>query len=275
VARIRSTLILGLGLLGGCALRGDVRKVELQVEALRSEMTRSDSARRVERDSLARVLVAVQATIAAEQNALVQIRGDIRSDLQAVQQQLMALQELTGQSQQRLSELRSRLSNPAPQPPPPVDTTTGGGAPAGGAPAPAGGGAGGGTAGATGSPGPDQMYDLTMQQYRRGSFTTARLGFREFLRLYPNDDRAPDALYFVGESFAPENPDSASAVYQDVVKRFPNSPRAPSALYKLGLLAQQRGDKAGARTYFARVMAGYPRSDEANLARDRLQALGR
>ena len=267
MSRIRRTLILGLGLCSGCALRGDVRKVELQVEALRAEMTRSDSARRVERDSLARVLVAVQATIAAEQNALVQIRGDIRSDLQAVQQQLMALQELTGQSQQRLSELRSRLSNPAPAPPPPTDTTTGGGAPAATAPATPNGG--------TGSPGPDQMYDLTMQQYRRGSFTTARLGFREFLRLYPNDERASDALYFVGESFAPENPDSASAVYQDVVKRFPNSPRAPSALYKLGLLAQQRGDKAGARTFFARVLAGYPRSDEANLARDRLQALGR
>ena len=267
MSRVRSTLILGLGLCSGCALRGDVRKVELQVEALRAEMTRSDSARRVERDSLARVLVAVQATISAEQNALVQIRGDIRSDLQAVQQQLMALQELTGQSQQRLSELRSRLSNPAPAPPPPADTTTGGGAPASTAAATPSGGA--------GSPGPDQMYDLTMQQYRRGSFTTARLGFREFLRLYPNDERASDALYFVGESFAPENPDSASAVYQEVVKRFPNSPRAPSALYKLGLLAQQRGDKAGARTFFARVLAGYPRSDEANLARDRLQALGR
>ena len=267
VSRIRRTLILGLGLCSGCALRGDVRKVELQVEALRAEMTRSDSARRVERDSLARVLIAVQATISAEQNALVQIRGDIRSDLQAVQQQLMALQELTGQSQQRLSELRSRLSNPAPAPPPPADTATGGGAPAATAPVT--------PSGGTGSPGPDQMYDLTMQQYRRGSFTTARLGFREFLRLYPNDERASDVLYFVGESFAPENPDSASAVYQDVVKRFPNSPRAPSALYKLGLLAQQRGDKAGARTFFARVLAGYPRSDEANLARDRLQALGR
>jgi tol-pal system protein YbgF len=266
VPGVRSTLLLGLGLCSGCALRGDVRKVELQVEALRAEMTRSDSARRVERDSLARVLIAVQATISAEQNALVQIRGDIRSDLQAVQQQLMALQELTGQSQQRLSELRSRLSNPPPSPPPPVDTTTGGGAPAATPAVPSGG---------TGNPGPDQMYDLTMQQYRRGSFTTARLGFREFLRLYPNDERASDALYFVGESFAPENPDSASAVYQDVVKRFPNSPRAPSALYKLGLLAQQRGDKAGARTFFARVLAGYPRSDEANLARDRLQALGR
>jgi tol-pal system protein YbgF len=236
--------------------------VELQVEALRSEMTRGDSLRRVERDSLARVLASVQATLAAEQNALVQIRGDIRSDLQAVMQQLGSLQELTGQSQQRLSELRSRLAAPVPAPAPvPVDTT-------GAAPPPA-------AAPTAGGPGAGQMYDLTLQQYRRGSFTTARLGFREFLRLYPDDEHAPDAYYYIGESFAAENPDSAAAVYQEVVKRYPNSPRAPSALYKLGLLAEQRGDKAAARTYYARVLAGYPRSDEANLARDKLQTLGR
>lgn len=261
MSRIRAPWLLGLGLLAGCALRGDVRKVELQVEALRSELSRGDSLRRVERDSLARVLASVQATLAAEQNALVQIRGDIRSDLQAVQQQLGSLQELTGQSQQRLSELRSRLATPAPAPAP-VDTTGAAPLPAAAAP-PAGG------------PGAGPMYDLTLQQYRRGSFTTARLGFREFLRLYPDDEHAPDAFYYIGESFAAENPDSAAAVYQEVVKRFPNSPRAPSALYKLGLLAEQRGDKAAARTYYARVLAGYPRSDEANLARDKLQTLGR
>jgi tol-pal system protein YbgF len=236
--------------------------VELQVEALRSELSRSDSLRRVERDSLARVLASVQATLAAEQNALVQIRGDIRSDLQTVLQQLGSLQEVTGQSQQRLSELRSRLGTPAPAPAPaPIDTT-------GAAPPPA-------AAPPTSGPGAGQMDDLTLQQYRRGSFTTARLGFREFLRLYPDDEHAPDAFYYIGESFAAENPDSAAAVYQEVVKRYPNSPRAPSALYKLGLLAEQRGDKAAARTFYARVLAGYPRSDEANLARDKLQTLGR
>jgi TolA-binding protein len=43
----------------------------------------------------------------------------------------------------------------------------------------------------------------------------------------------------------------------------------------LGLLAEQRGAKATARTYYTRVITAYPRSDEANLARDKLQRLGR
>ena len=258
----RAPSLLGLGLVAGCALRGDVRKVELQVEALRSEVARADSARRTERDSLARLLAALQAGFAAQQAALAQLKGDVHTDLQTVQQQLLTLQELTGLSQQRLSELRRRLeAQSAAQTPTPPDT--------GPAPAPP---------GPSANPaglGPDQMYDLSIQQYRRGSFATARLGFREFLRQYPGDERAPDALYYVGESFAQENPDSAAAVYQGVVKTYPNSPRAPSALYKLGLLAEQREDPAAARTFYARVIAGYPRSDEANLARDRLQRLGR
>jgi tol-pal system protein YbgF len=114
-----------------------------------------------------------------------------------------------------------------------------------------------------------------LQQLRRGSFGTARLGFREFLRLFPGHELSADALYYVGEWFAPESPDSAAAVYEQVVKTYSKSPRAPSALYKLGLLAEQRRDVSAARTLYARVVSGYPRSAEANLARDKLQRLGR
>ena len=255
------TAVPALGLVAGCALKGDVRKVELQVQAARADLARGDSARAAERDSILAVLRAVQQALAAQQAYLVQLRGDVRTDLLNVQQQLVSVQELTGQSQQRLTELRSRIEQRAQQP----DVT----APAGqgGVATPVG------PSGNPAGPGPDQMYDLSLQQYRRGSVATARVGFREFLRVYPTNDRAPDALFFVGESFEKESPDSAAAVYQQVVKSFPNSPRAATALYKQGLLAEQRGDKASARTLYARVIAGYPRSPEADLARQNQQRL--
>ncbi len=269
------SLLLGLGLAAGCALKGDVRRVEVQVEALKADRARADAERAAQIDSLRALVVAVQQALAAQQAYLVQLRGDMKTDMLAVQQQLVTVQELTGQSQQRLTELRGRLEQQArqPVPVPTVDTTRAPpgppGPPAPGAAPPA---------GPVGNPsglGPDRMYDLALQQFRRGSLATARLGFREFLRVYPTDERAGDALFHVGETFGGENADSATAVYQQVVKTFPNSSRAPAALYKLGLLAEQRGDKAAARTYYARVIAGYPRSDEANLARDKLQRLGR
>jgi tol-pal system protein YbgF len=117
------------------------------------------------------------------------------------------------------------------------------------------------------------MYDLSLQQYRRGSLATARLGFREFLRVFPTHERAPDALFYIGESFEKAAPDSAVVVYDQVVKTYANSSRAPSALYKLGLLAEQRGDKPTARTFYNRVISGYPRSPEADLARQNQQRL--
>src|SRR5206468_2518356 len=139
---------------------------------------------------------------------------------------------------------------------------------------PATGGAPVGPSGNPAGPGPDQMYDISLQQYRRGSLATARLGFREFLRVFPTHERAPDALFYIGESFEQAAPDSAAAVYDQVVKTYPKSPRAPSALYKQGLLAEQRGDKPTARTFYSRVIATYPRSPEADLARQVAFALG-
>jgi tol-pal system protein YbgF len=260
---------LSLGLAAGCALKGDVRKVELQVDALRAQQARAMAEQAAKIDSARALLAAVQQALDAQRAYLVQMRGDARTDLLAVQQQLVQVQELTGQSQQRLSDLRARIEERAQQPLPVLDTTRRAGV--GGAP----GGPPVGPSGSPAGPGPDQMYDLSLQQFRRGSVATARLGFREFLRVYPTHERAADALFYVGETWESEVADSAAAVYQQFVRTYPNSPRAPSALYKLGLLAERRGDKAAARVYYSRVVAGYPRSDEANLARDKLQRLGR
>src|SRR2546422_6620568 len=125
--RLRRSLsfALSLGLTAGCALKGDVRKVELQVTALRGELAHSDSLRRSERDSILAVVAAVQQHLVAQQAYLVQLRGDMKTDLLSVQQQLVAVQELTGQSQQRLTELRTRIEERAQQPVPTLDTTAG------------------------------------------------------------------------------------------------------------------------------------------------------
>src|SRR6267142_4701617 len=255
---IRSTLVLTLGLVAGCALKGDVRKVELQVEALQADLARSDAARAAERDTILAAVRLLQQALATQQAYLVQMRGDMRTELLAVQQQLTNLQELAGVSQQRITELRSRIESRAQQPDPGIPTA--GGAPVGPSGNPAG-------------PGPDQMYDISLQQYRRGSLATARLGLREFLRVFPTHERAPDALFYIGESFEQAAPDSAAAVYDQLVKGYPHSPRAASALYKLGRLAEQRGDKTSARNYYGRVISAYPRSPEADLARQNQQRL--
>ncbi len=261
--RRAATLVVAAGL-AGCVSKSDVQMVQGEVSLLRAETLRRDSTRAAQLAEVIQVQRQIMDSLTATRRAMGQLKGDIASDLYNIQQQLVQLQELTGQSQQRLSELHTQLEARGAQ----IETTT---PTTGPAPAP------GDTAQPTApsSTSADAMYEASLAQLRRGSTGTARLGLRELLRTYPTSTRAPDALYFIGQSFAAENPDSAAQYYSQVVDKYATSARAASALYNLGLLAERRKDPAKAKDAYQRVVQKYPQSDEAALARDRLKALGR
>lgn len=246
---------LAAAALGGCATKGDVTRVQEQLEDFRIVSARQDSIRAARLNEVIHLQQQMMDSLDATRTALRTLRGDVANDLYNVQQQLVQLQELTGQSQQRLTELRTQLEARGEQI---ADT---GAAASAGQPA-------------AGSPSADQMYEASLQQLRRGSTGTARMGLRQLLTSYPQSGHAADAVYFIGESFAAENPDSAEVYYRQVVTKYPSSPRAATSLYKLGLLAERAKDTAGAREAYQTLLKQYPRSDEAALARDRLKSLG-
>jgi tol-pal system protein YbgF len=236
--------------------KSDIQGVQDDVALLKAETARRDSARAAQLTQVIQVQQRVMDSLTSSRKAVSQLRGDLASDLYNIQQQLVQLQELTGQSQQRLSQLRTQLEARGDQ----ITSTVPGETPT---PSPS----------ATASA--DQMYEASLAQLRRGSTSTARQGLREMLRSYPTSERAGDALYFIGQSFAAESPDSAAFYYDQVVQKHPTSSRAASALYNLGLVAERRKESRKAREAYQRVVQKYPQSDEAALARDRLKALGR
>jgi tol-pal system protein YbgF len=267
-------LIVALGFaasLTACAMHSDVVRLEQQLEVQRQAAQRSDSVIAANVAGLARLLQSVADSLAAQQAALAQLRGDVRTELYNVQQQLVAIQELTGQSQQRLSELRGQLDQSQRQLPPGGQATQPGAPPAGQAAATS---ATAGQAQGMREPTADQLIDISVAQLRRGSPGAARGGFAEFVRKYPDHPRLADVLFMTGEAWSAEQrADSAAVAYRAVVQRFPQSSRAPSALYKLAMQALAAGRTAEARDDFTRVVNSYPQSPEAGLARDHLRSL--
>ncbi len=262
---IRRLGVAGLLLVAGCATKGNVRRVETQVAVLRAETARQDSARAAELSRIIRLQQSILDSLAAGRQALHVLDARLGNDLVDIQRQLLQVQELAGQSQARLSRLQANLDaraaaaqvetanamadsthadSAAAAPPPPMQ-----------------------------APSADQMYQGALQQFRRGSVILARRAFLDFLKTYPDHPLVPDATYYVGETFETEAPDSALARYNEVVKRFPQSTRAPTALYKIGLMAERRQDASTARATYQRVIQQYPRSEEADLARERLASL--
>lgn len=233
--------VLALATIGasGClATRQDVEILQNDLRLIRSEAARDDSIR-------ARQIQQLTDSVGALRTTVTRLRAETQGRFMTVEEQLLRTQEIAGQSQARVQEMRAALESARP-----AATEAG-----------------------TGAPGPNQLYQLGRDQFMRGSHSAARTAFQELLTNFADADVASDAQFYVGETFAAEgNEADADSVYALVVSTYPDSPRVPTALYKRGVLAQQSGRNADARRFFNDVINRFPRSDEATLARDRLRS---
>jgi len=288
LAVFRAAAIASLAAAGACATRSDVRVLQNDLRVMRMESLQADSARRLQLDGVIAALGRTQDSLRLMHAQVVKFQGDSRGEMYALGQQLIQIQELTGQSQRRLQELRGSLEQRAaetqapvtiPQPVTPATQPQANPTPA--APAvvpnastPASGTQPNAASAAPAGPGPNQLFQLALDQLRRGSAVAARSGFQDLLRQYPTSDVAPEAQFYIAQSFETEGSIAAAdSAYALVVSRYPQSPRAPSALYKRALALQAQGKVQAARAALSQVIRQYPRSDEAVLARDRLRTL--
>lgn len=250
---------------GGCfATRQDVQILQNDLASLRAQGQQADSVRRTQLDHVIVQLAAVNDSLALLNARSTRSLGDVRQDLYGVSQQLIQIQQLTGQSQSRLQELRGQLERRAPVAAPQPTTSPTAGASANDTSR---------TTAAAG-PGPNELFELALNQLHRGSTNTARAGFQDLLQKYPNADIAPDAQFYLAQAEEQAGEMAAAdSSYQLVIVRYPTSPRAATALFKHAFILEASGKTDAAKTAFQDVVSKYPQSDEAVLAKDQLRQL--
>lgn len=258
MTRLRSAAPLAALVASGClASKSDVFLLQNQLNAMQSASTRADSAQRAQANAMLAQLMQSNDSVRALSARLARLQSSVATDHYEMGRQILQIQELSGQSQRRLQELRASLEERSQNAAAPMVS-----GPPDARPAPAG-------------PGPAQLFQSSLDQLRRGSATVARSGFEELLRSYPASEDAPEAMIYIAETYAAErNQVAADSVYELVVQRYPSSPKAATALYKRALSLKAAGRKPAARAAFERVVRDYPRSDEAALAREQLRTLG-
>lgn len=250
--------VAALAATGCLASKSDVALLQDEIRTMRVTQSRADSARRAQVDEALRLLARNNDSLRILSQRFAAFQASVRGDLFEMGKQLITIQELSGLSSRRIMELRSTMEEraAAASAPPPSDT---GSSAAAGAPA---------------APGPAQLFQLSFDQMRRGSYGTARSGFEELLRRYPSFEEASAAQLYIAQSYAEERRTSeADSAYNVVVTRYPRSKDAPTALYKYGLSQLSQGRTTAARAALQRVVREYPSSTEAQLAADRLRSL--
>jgi len=119
-----------------------------------------------------------------------------------------------------------------------------------------------------------EAYDAAFAALRSGDYANSARLFQAFLADHPDGAYAPNALYWLGESYyVTQNYQLAQAQFEALLQRYPTHDKAPGAMLKVGLsqLGQQQLD-AAERT-LDEVTRRYPGTDAARVASDRLSAI--
>ena len=119
-----------------------------------------------------------------------------------------------------------------------------------------------------------RSYDSAYSNYRLSDYPGAIRGFDAFLKIYPKHALAPNAQYWIGESYAhlKQYRDAIDAERR-LLGTYPDSAKAPDALLIIGTAEATLGDTPTARKTFEDLIAKYPASDAAEKAKGRLAKL--
>ncbi len=259
-AGVALVAVLSVGVLGGCASKGDVQYLHDEVRRLA-----------IRQDSMYRALaVAVQAGDRETQDSLLALsgflfdwRGDMSNRLAGLQDQQRRVAEYVGQNQRNLAgigeeliaqrrRLDERLAEPVEEDVPETDSADGS-APAG-------------DEGAA-----QAAYDVGVRHVNLGNAVAARSSFEHFVERYPNSTLAPAAYIHLGELLSVEERFSeAVEAYLTVPERFPAADQVPEALYRAALVQIEVEDMDSARQLLERLVNTYPEHRHADRARERL-----
>jgi tol-pal system protein YbgF len=99
------------------------------------------------------------------------------------------------------------------------------------------------------------MYQLALKKLDAGDTARARELLTDFLSKFRDDPFAPNAQYWLGESYYAERRfNDAIVEFQKVIKDWKNSEKAADSLLKIGMSFQAQGDCHNAVLFFDEVV---------------------
>lgn len=117
-------------------------------------------------------------------------------------------------------------------------------------------------------------YNVAFDALKAGDYADSSQLFLSFLELHPNGVYAPNALYWLGESYyVTQNYPLATQQFRALFERYPTHDKAPDALLKLGLSQFGEGHAEQAERTLNDVIARFKGTAAARIASDRLQSI--
>ena len=120
----------------------------------------------------------------------------------------------------------------------------------------------------------EAIFEGGLSDYQRGNIEAAKGQFLDYLALYPSHSKAPDAQFYLADTYySSADYEEAVRQFDQVYKRYPLSALAPDSLYKKGMAYLKLRDRNEAIKEFQSVIDRFPNSNAAPLALSELNSL--
>ncbi len=116
------------------------------------------------------------------------------------------------------------------------------------------------------------LYDRAFRALRETRYADAAEGFSEFIDEYPNSAYAPNAMYWLAESYyVTRDFETALRFFNQLLDRYPDSNKQGDALLKIGFSHYEKRQWNEARAALEQVRAEFPETTLSRLAESRLR----
>ncbi len=117
---------------------------------------------------------------------------------------------------------------------------------------------------------PEELYRNAYEFILSGDYKTAETGFRDHISRFPQDSKAADSHYWLGEALLGQQKyRDAAEIFLAANKDYPSSKKAPDMLLKLGVSLVGLNQRDVACATFAEVGKRYP--DASKALKDRVK----
>jgi tol-pal system protein YbgF len=114
-------------------------------------------------------------------------------------------------------------------------------------------------------------FDSAMAVFRKGEFANAQVVFVDFLQRYPSSGFRPSALFWLGNAqYVTKDYKEALANFRALIALAPDHARVPEAMLAAANCQLELKDNKGARKTLDDLVVGFPASEAAAAAKDRL-----
>ena len=124
-------------------------------------------------------------------------------------------------------------------------------------------------------PNPKDLYENALRDLSGGKNDLALAEFQDYLKYFSDTDLAGNAQFYIGEVYYRKGDyEKAIDAYNAVLDKYPKSNKTPTAHWKKAQALLETKQRDAAVRELRTLIRRFPNSDEAKLARDKLQSMG-